>query len=277
MLTISIVLYHTEDKLVNNVVSCIEKTNCVNKVFLIDNSPDKKNKIIDSLPSYFEYIKHTNTGYGSSHNIAIRKAIEIGADYHLVLNPDISFNESVLPEIIDYMEKHDDVVYLMPNVISPKGKRQSLCKLLPTPIVMILRRFFQHSKATKQQNDKYLLKHSGYNKIMNPPCLSGCFMFLRVNTLKQNDLLFDERFFMYFEDFDLIRRLHRVGKTIFFPNVSIIHNHAKESYKNTKMLKIHIKSAIQYFNKYGWFFDRERRLMNKQILKEIEELNNEGR
>ena len=38
------------------------------------------------------------------------------------------------------------------------------------------------------------------------------------------------------------------------------------------MLKIHIQSAIKYFNKFGCFFDKERRLMNKQILKEIEEL-----
>ena len=38
------------------------------------------------------------------------------------------------------------------------------------------------------------------------------------------------------------------------------------------MLFTHIKSAIRYFNKFGWFFDKERRTMNKAILKEIEEL-----
>ena len=97
-------------------------------------------------------------------------------------------------------------------------------------------------------------------------------MFMRVSALRENDIFFDERYFMYLEDFDLMRRLHRVGKTIFYPDVSIIHNHAKESYKSKKMLKIYIQSAIKYFNKFGWFFDRERRLMNKQILKEIEEL-----
>lgn len=74
------------------------------------------------------------------------------------------------------------------------------------------------------------------------------------------------------EDFDLMRRLHRVGRTIFYPEVTIIHNHEKASYKNKKMLKMHIKSAIIYFNKYGWFFDKERRVMNKKIETEIEQL-----
>ena len=41
------------------------------------------------------------------------------------------------------------------------------------------------------------------------------------------------------------------------------------------MLIAHIKSAIHYFNKWGWFFDKERRQMNNQIMHEIEEMNRE--
>ncbi|MCR5765459.1 MAG: glycosyltransferase family 2 protein, partial [Treponema sp.] len=92
-------------------------------------------------------------------------------------------------------------------------------------------------------------------------------------TLKENNLFFDDRYFMYCEDFDLIRRIHRVAKTVYYPNVTIVHDHAKESYKNKKMLMIHIKSAIKYFNKFGWIFDKERNFFNILILKEIEDLN----
>lgn len=116
-------------------------------------------------------------------------------------------------------------------------------------------------------NDRYILKDSGYNKIMNPPCLSGCFMFMRTKTLEENGLYFDERFFMYCEDFDLMRKLHRVGKTIFYPYVTIIHDHARASYKNKKLLFEHIKSACKYFNKYGWIFDKERKIQNMKIKK----------
>ena len=73
---------------------------------------------------------------------------------------------------------------------------------------------------------------------------------------------------MYCEDFDLMRRLHRVAKTLYYPNVQIIHDHQKESYKSRKMLIAHIKSAMRYFGKYGWWFDRERREMNERVLRE---------
>jgi len=46
--------------------------------------------------------------------------------------------------------------------------------------------------------------------------------------------MFDERFFMYAEDVDLSRRMHAAYKTIFYPDVTVIHDHAKDSFKNKK-------------------------------------------
>lgn len=272
MLTSSIVLYRTPTQQIETILNCIRNSNCVDILYVIDNSPDVTDKEIFSDFSFVKYIEHENTGYGSSHNIALRKAIENGSDYHLILNPDIEFQGNVLNILINYMEENGDVVYMLPKVLYPNGELQYLCKLLPTPSDLILRRFLPKNNWTKKFDDKYTLVHSGYNKIMNPPCLSGCFMFMRTAVLRENNIFFDEKFFMYMEDFDLMRRLHRVGRTIFYPEVTIIHNHEKASYKNKKMLKMHIKSAIIYFNKYGWFFDKERRVMNKKIETEIEQL-----
>lgn len=272
MLTASIVLYHTRPELFDAVLKSVLDSKCVDKLFVIDNAPEDKNREIEKRSDIIEYIPHDNTGYGDSHNIALRKSAELKADYHIVLNPDIRFDKDVLKTLVNYMDQNKDAVYILPKVIYPDGELQYLCKLLPSPSDLFLRRFLPKTNMSKKKNDRYVLKHSGYDKIMNPPCLSGCFMFLRVSALVENDIFFDDRFFMYFEDFDLIRRLHRIGRTVFFPEVSIIHDHARESYKNKKMLKIHIKSAVKYFNKYGWLFDRERNLMNKKILKEIEEL-----
>jgi GT2 family glycosyltransferase len=74
---------------------------------------------------------------------------------------------------------------------------------------------------------------------------------------------------MYAEDIDITRRMHKVFKTIYYPKVSIIHAHKAESYKSTKMLKIHIISIIKYFNKWGWLFDCERRIVNTKVLKTL--------
>ena len=96
----------------------------------------------------------------------------------------------------------------------------------------------------------------------------GCFMFLRMSAIN-NIGMFDENIFMYTEDIDLTRRIHKKYKTMFWPEVTIVHAHKRSSYKNKKLLKIHIKSAIKYFNKWGWIFDSERRKWNKEVLNEL--------
>jgi len=78
--------------------------------------------------------------------------------------------------------------------------------------------------------------------------------------------MFDRQFFMYPEDIDLSRRIHRKFRTVYYPNVQVVHNHAQESYANTKLLFIHIVNMIKYFNKWGWIFDKERKQVNKEIL-----------
>lgn len=274
MLTSSIVLYNTPREQINAVLESVSKAGCVQYLYIIDNSPTEENKQYfekNPLRNMIEYIPHKNTGYGSSHNIAIKKAIESGSDYHIVLNPDIYFGENVLPELIAYMDSNKEAGYILPKVTYPNGELQYLCKLLPTPFDLIFRRFFPKTKSVIRKNERYELRMSGYDKTMNPPCLSGCFMFLRLSIIKEHNLFFDESFFMYCEDFDLMRRIHRVAKTIYYPKVSIVHNHAKESYRNKKMLFVHIKSAIHYFNKWGWLFDKERKEMNKRILEELKE------
>ena len=110
------------------------------------------------------------------------------------------------------------------------------------------------------------MRSSGYDKIMNVPYLSGCFMLLRTKAL-QKARLFDERFFMYPEDIDLTRRIHRDYLTVYFPHVTIIHNHEHASYKSLKMLLVHIVNMCRYFNKWGWFVDKERDAINAIAIK----------
>jgi GT2 family glycosyltransferase len=272
MITASIVLFHSQKVDITVIIDCIEKS-CIDTVYIIDNSSDDRFRLFEKKSGKIWYIHNKNLGYGASHNIALHEAIDSGSEYHIVLNHDIRFSPEVIPELESYMREHEDTAYILPKVLYPDGTIQYLCKLLPTPSDLIFRRFTPNLKYAKKMNERYVLQNSGYDKIINPPCLSGCFMFLRVSTIKENNLFFDERYFMYCEDFDFIRRLHRIAKTIFYPYVSIVHDHQKDSYKSKKMLIQHIKSAVKFFNKWGWIFDSERNRMNRKIIKEIELLN----
>lgn len=270
MITASVVLYNTPineiEKLIGSFAPGGDR-----HLFILDNSPEKEIEY-EKLSGYegVKYIYNNgNLGYGKAHNIGIEMAIADNSQYHVVLNPDVYFDPGVIDELTAFSDSDDRVVYVLPKVVYPDGAIQYLCKLLPTPIDLIFRRFLPEIGPVKRMNERYTLKKWGYNTIINPPCLSGCFMFLRTNTLKKYNLRFDERFFMYCEDFDLIRRLHRYGRTVYYPYVQITHNHARESYKNRKMLMMHIKSAVKYFNKYGWIVDPERKEMNNKILREL--------
>jgi GT2 family glycosyltransferase len=267
MLTASIVLYKTPKYEIDELLSCLRDQ--VDIIYIIDNSPDDHFRILEKKFNALRYIHSKNLGYGAAHNIALHEALDAGSDFHLILNSDISFCSNVLPFLSSYMENNKDVVYILPKVVYPDGKYQYLCKLLPNPFNLIFRRFMPKIGFFKRIDDKYVLKKSGYNRTINPPCLSGCFMFLRMYIIKKYNIFFDERFFMYCEDIDFVRRLHQFGKTIYLPDVFIIHNHAKASYKTKKMLWEHIKSSVKYFNKWGWFFDHERRIVNKNILESL--------
>ena len=272
-LSASIVLYQTDltplKKVIDSYFACQSKQL---QLFLVDNSPtDELKSIVTMYPDKeIHYIfNNENMGYGKAHNIAIKKSMEQGLSYHIVLNPDVVIQEGALEKLTLYMNEHPEVGNIMPKIIYPNGQLQYLCKLLPSPIDLIFRRFTPFKKWRDKINQKYELHSFRYNKKINIPNLSGCFMFLRTKALEKVGL-FDENIFMYLEDIDLNRRIHRAYKTIFFPEAVVVHEYQKASYKNIKLLKAHIKSAIYYFNKYGWFFDKERRIINAQTLQEIE-------
>ena len=272
-LSASIVLYQTNltplKKVIDSYFAC--KSEAL-QLFLVDNSPtDALKEVLTMYPDKeIHYIfNNENMGYGKAHNIAIKKSMEQGLPYHIVLNPDIVIQEGALEKLTFYMNEHPEVGNIMPKIIYPDGQLQYLCKLLPSPIDLIFRRFIPFKKWRDKINQKYELHSFRYDKKINIPNLSGCFMFLRTEALEKVGL-FDENIFMYLEDIDLNRRIHRAYKTIFFPEAVVVHEYQKASYKNIKLLKVHIKSAIYYFNKYGWFFDKERKIINAQTLQEIE-------
>jgi GT2 family glycosyltransferase len=157
---------------------------------------------------------------------------------------------------------------LLPKVFYKNGKLQKLCNPLPVPVNLVGRRFFENARWAKKINDEYELKGFDYDYSLNVPNLSGCFMFLRCTALQQSGL-FDERYFMYMEDIDLCRRVHAVAKTIFYPEASIVHGFEKESYSNKTLLWHHITSAVKYFNKWGWIWDKQRDAFNRELFDEL--------
>lgn len=169
--------------------------------------------------------------------------------YHLILNPDTSFGPEVLEQMVTYMDANSDIGLLSPLIRYPNGDIQYLCKQLPTPMDLIIRRFIPLKKWKERRNYQYEMRDTGYDRIMDVPSLSGCFMLTRLDVLAEIGG-FDERFFMYLEDLDLCRRIGEVSRTVFYPEVEIVHEYTRGSRREVRLLWHHVVSALKYFWKW---------------------------
>lgn len=245
MLNISIVLYRPNwEQEVNPLVEELKRVKCLRQIYLHDNTND-------------------NIGYGRAHNMEIRKSAQEKVDFHLVMNSDIRVKAEDIDAMHDFMLAHPEVGQLMPKVLNPDGTQQYLAKRLPTPLDVFGRRFLPKAWMEKR-NARYELRDLDLTRPINAPYLSGCFMMLRTKAVVEAGL-FDERYFMYPEDIDLTRTIHRHYLTLYHPAWTIVHAHTRGSYKDKHMLRIHIQNMCLYFNKWGWLFDRERRLFNAHL------------
>ena len=81
-----------------------------------DNSPDDSLRGFCDAIASVEYIHNDrNIGYGAGHNVAIRRARQIGSGYHLVINSDVYFGEGVIGRIASYMDANPDVAHGNPQ------------------------------------------------------------------------------------------------------------------------------------------------------------------
>lgn len=263
MITASLVLYKSKPSEVERVLGCVENS-IIDKVYVIDNSPSDvlKDIVLSTTPKAVYIYGQGNVGFGEGNNIALKRAIELKSLYHIVLNPDIIFKTDDILQLSIFMDKHLGVGCVKPALTHVDGSFNASVLALPSPFVTFGRRLLPEI-MTKKLNNRFELRDCDLNEIREVPNMSGSFLFIRTNILERIGL-FDERYFMYFEDFDLVRRIHHESKIVYYPKVSIIHAHKAEHKFNKKLLVISIRSAIKYFNKWGWIFDSERKRWNRE-------------
>ena len=270
-LSASIVVYKSDVEILEKTIQSFLGSTLDSKLYIIDNSPTDRLKAVVDDPRIIYRFNNKNLGFGAAHNTILREILD-ESKYHIILNPDVYFDEDVIRALYRFMDQHSEIGQVMPKVLYPDGRLQPLCKLLPTPQTLIKRRFFSFYKSSlENENYRYELRFSGYDKIMDVPFLSGCFMFLRTEALKKVGL-FDERFFLYTEDADLSRRIHKHYRTVYFPQTSIYHYYQRGSYRNIWLMWCNIRSAIRYFNKWGWMVDSEREFFNQRTIQQLAEV-----
>ncbi|MFA6402607.1 MAG: glycosyltransferase [Salinivirgaceae bacterium] len=265
-LTATIVTFNNDHNILKKTIDSFLSARIDSKLYIVDNSPNKDIALLCNNKR-IEYVSSgSNNGFGFGHNIILKQKEKLGR-YHLILNPDIVIPNNVLEILVDYYDNNPQIGMLTPRIFFPDDTIQYLPKILPIPLNLIIRFVPFLSKVFNKRASNYILKDAKYETPFKIGILSGCFMLLKSDKL--NGQLFDERFFMYFEDVDLSRRIGIKYDLIMYPYVHVYHDYGRGAHQSFFLFKTFLLSLFKYFNKWGWIYDSYRRKKNKEILSQF--------
>lgn len=196
-----------------------------------------------------------NHGFGYGYNTGARYAV---GEYLLFNNPDKRLPADGIEKLIARMRKDPSVGIIAPRLLHPDGSQRLSLRRFPRVIDIVARRSFVKS-VYPQSPKRYLMLDADPNTEKEVDWVAGgCFLMQK--TLFQATNGFDERFFLFFEDTDLCRRVRLKGKSVlYFPSVTGKDKRNRLSGESffdllfKKTGRIHVMSALRYFWKWGFF------------------------
>ena len=249
-ITLGIVTYNSE-KEISNLLDSIQSANCYEKigVYIVDNgsSDNTVNILKNEYPWVHLYESKYNLGFGRGHNIIIN---HVRSKYHIIVNPDIRIDQDVFVKIEKYMDENPDIVAVTPLVRNIDGSQQFLPKRNPTMKYMIGGFLEKYSKRCAKLRNEYTLKDQIIVRPIDVEFCSGCFMITRTEALLRIGG-FDERYFLHFEDADLTRELKKIGRTVYNPDIEVVHKWERDNRKINKSFWIALKSMFIYMKKWS--------------------------
>lgn len=202
---------------------------------------------------------HGNIGFGNAHNLVIHQTAEQfeepdDNDFYLILNPDVFLQPDTLSEGITWLGRHSQTVAVVPSVRDGDGQPVPACKRYPSVLDLLLRGFAPAfiKNLFRKRLDHYEMRDLPDDKPgVDVPIISGCFMLFRHTALQQLQG-FDPRYFLYFEDFDLALRAHRLGTLTCLPGMQITHLGGHAARKGLHHIRLFVQSGFLFFNTHGW-------------------------
>jgi N-acetylglucosaminyl-diphospho-decaprenol L-rhamnosyltransferase len=192
----------------------------------------------------------TNTGFAAAANVGARNAT---ADRLLFINPDCLVAEGFLDPLLDDLHTNSRRAAVAPYVINEDGSPQGNARGDPTMMTglfgrsTLLSRLFPSARVTRR-NVRIPSPRQEIDSADSVDWVSGACLLVRRDAFNQVGG-FDERYFLYWEDADLCRRLRNAGWSIGFrPDARVVHAGARSS-RTVKPLAIRAfhRSAYLYY------------------------------
>jgi hypothetical protein len=161
-------------------------------------------------------------GFGANHNQAFARC---ATPWFLVLNPDIRFDRDVLAPLL--AQAAPDAGLLTPRILEPGKAEPEQHRAIITPREILTRR------------------RPDYARPAVPAWIPGLFMLFRSQAYREVGG-FDERFFMYGEDFDICARTGLAGwKLQVAEGLVALHDARRASHAKPKHLYWHVTSLLK--------------------------------
>ena len=226
---------------------------------LVNNDPTdtETNKMVQEKFPWVNLITASkNLGFGAGNNLGLRR---MRGSYAMLTNPDLVFFPGEIEKLVEFLESHPDIGLTGPALHNPDGTRQDSCYRFPSPVYPIFRRtFLGKTPWGKRSNNHHLMRDQlSKNQPIEVDALMASAILLRKKVLEDIGF-FDQKFFMYMEEFDFCRRAWRFNwRVVYYPYSKLVHYHNRDSritwpwqLFTHKLARAHIRSAVYYFWKY---------------------------
>lgn len=230
MITASIIS-HGHGEMVSQLTQQLQSISLIQQIIITHNIPE-----LLSIPISSKILIIKNrcpSGFGKNHNIAFKYATQ---PYFCILNPDIVLQEDPFPYLINALN-NQSAALVAPQILSKDKKPEDNIRHFPTMNRLLKKLFFGTEGASFLIYDK---------NIVYPDWVAGMFMLFQSKDYAEIDG-FNEKYYLYYEDVDICRRLHKANKKIIAElNTSAIHHAQRASHKNIKHFYWHITSMTKF-------------------------------
>ncbi len=250
--SLSIIIVHY--KVEKEILACLEsitksKPKIPYEIIIVDNDEtDELKRIIKRKFPLIRYIKSPhNVGFGAANNIGAKAA---KGEYLFFLNPDTEIYKNTLETLIHFFKKKKDTAVVAPLLHGLDGKPypQGARELTPARafvVLSFLNKYFPNNPISR----KYFLKEWDMKNIQEADVSPGTAMMMQ-KKLFEDVGGFDEKFFLYFEEFDLCKRVRAMGGKIFIlPTAKATHAWGMSTKHRTDIDKVFAQSRYYYFKK----------------------------
>ena len=200
-LTIIIVTFLTNRETLSDCLNSIDKSV---KVIIVENSIKFRDRhfFLNKFKNLKIYCSGKNLGYGGGNNFGLEK---VKTDFALILNPDTILDQ--------YFFKN------LKPLLNNKSFSVIGCELIDNKNYMT-GGFFDESRNQAFKNDFFNTKRTNLTKV---DWVTGSSMLLNLKRIKTKKI-FDENFFLYFEEFDLCKSLIKKGENVYSSKKLRIHH-----------------------------------------------------